>query len=631
MDNLSAVKRRFADEALAAATRTLQARADSTADGEEEPTSTITPFYQNLNGVNQPLNMLFMEVLWLMLGCAAGLVLIIRVGQLLWAQLRRVSAMSAPRDKQNYFRIAQWSWMPFIKKHILYAPLFRKRHNREIRLSSAINVGTLPSRFHSIVLFAYVGSNIIYMFIVDWTQENKFALCAEIRGRSGTLALVNMVPLIILAGRNNPLIGLLQISFDTYNLLHRWMGKLVVVETVIHGVAWSIPVIADVGFKAFLAKMHGGWFYGSGWVGTYAMIILLLTALSPVRHAFYETFLNIHILMAGIAFVCTWIHCVTAHVAGGLPQLPWIIAIVVLWGLDRFARVLRLAFANWSGRGFTYAVCEPMPGEVTRVTMHLPRHVDIKPGTHAYVRFWGINRFENHPFSIAWVEHNVNSRSSLPTMEKEPLVSFDKSGSSTAVSFLIGAQSGMTRKLYDTVRDSCKHGQQSVRLRAALEGPYAGHHSLDSYGHAVLFAGATGITHQLSYLRHILNGYNQGTVATRRLTLVWIVREYESLEWVRPYMDTLLRIPNRKDILRIQVFVTRPKNPKDITSASTTVRMFPGRPNIPLLLVKEIQEQVGAMCVTVCGPGALADDVRGAVRAVQGETVVDFVEESFTW
>lgn len=631
MDGLSLIRRGLAHlDPIAVATQTLQIRADSVSDGEE-PTSTITPYYHDLNGVNQPMNMLFKQVLWLMLGISASLVLLIRIGQLLWAQLRRVSAMSSPRDKQGYFRIAQWSWMPFIKKQILYAPFWKKRHNREFRLSSAMNIGTLPSRFHSLILLVYVGSNVVHMFWVDWWQENKFALCAEIRGRSGTLALVNMVPLIILAGRNNPLIGLLQISFDTYNLLHRWMGRLVVIETVIHGVSWSVPVVADVGWVGFGNKMFGNLFFGSGWVGTFAMVILLLTALSPFRHAFYETFLNIHILMALIAFVCTWVHCVSAHVAGGLPQLPWIIAIMVLWGLDRLARVLRLAYANWSGAGFTYALCEPMPGEVTRVTMHLPRHVDIKPGTHAYVRFWGVNRWENHPFSIAWVEHSNSSQSILPVSEKEPLTGLDRSGATTAVSFLIGAQTGMTRKLYNTVQESCKYGRGSIKLKAAMEGPYAGHHSLDSYGHAVLFAGATGITHQLSYLRHILNGYNEGTVATRRITLVWIIREYESLEWVRPFMDTILRIPNRKDLLRIQVFVTRPKNPKDITSASSTVRMFPGRPNIPLLLVKEIQEQVGAMCVTVCGPGALADDVRGAVRAVQGETVVDFVEESFTW
>ncbi|KAG7124365.1 Ferric/cupric reductase transmembrane component B like protein [Verticillium longisporum] len=205
----------------------------------------------------------------------------------------------------------------------------------------------------------------------------------------------------------------------------------------------------------------------------------------------------------------------------------------------------------------------------------------------------------------------------------------DRKNSTTSVSFVIGAHTGFTRKLYDTARAS---GAPAITLRAALEGPYAGHHELDSYGHAVLFAGATGITHQLSYLKPLIEGYNAGTVATRRITLVWIVRDYEALEWVRPWMDTVLRMPGRRDILRIQLFVTRPKNPREIVSASSTVQMFPGRPSVATLLCKEVEEQKGAMCVTVCGPGALADDVRHAVRQVQDEdTVVDFVEESFTW
>jgi ferredoxin-NADP reductase len=148
----------------------------------------------------------------------------------------------------------------------------------------------------------------------------------------------------------------------------------------------------------------------------------------------------------------------------------------------------------------------------------------------------------------------------------------------------------------------------------------------------VLVAGATGITHQISYLRHLIEGYNAGTVATRRVTLVWIVRDYAVLEWARPWMDQILRLPNRKEILQIRLFVTRPRAVSQVVSNSTTVQMFPGRPNIPMLLAKEVADQMGAMCVSVCGPGGLADDVRDAVRKVQAHnTVVDFVEESFTW
>jgi len=37
------------------------------------------------------------------------------------------------------------------------------------------------------------------------------------------------------------------------------------------------------------------------------------------------------------------------------------------------------------------------------------------------------------------------------------------------------------------------------------------------------------------------------------------------------------------------------------------------------------------MCVTVCGPGGMADDVRAAARTAQEASAVDFIEESFSW
>ena len=96
-------------------------------------------------------------------------------------------------------------------------------------------------------------------------------------------------------------------------------------------------------------------------------------------------------------------------------------------------------------------------------------------------------------------------------------------------------------------------------------------------------------------------------------------------------MDELLRMPMRRELLVIKLFVIRPRSAAEVTSPSQTVQMFPGRPNIRVLLLNEVVDQVGAMCVTVCGPGGLADNVREVVREVQGCGVIDFVEEAFTW
>ena len=96
-------------------------------------------------------------------------------------------------------------------------------------------------------------------------------------------------------------------------------------------------------------------------------------------------------------------------------------------------------------------------------------------------------------------------------------------------------------------------------------------------------------------------------------------------------MTTILSMPGRRDVLRIQLFVTRPRSTKEIHSPSSTVQMFPGKPNVDALVEMESREQVGAMGVSVCGPGGLGDDVRAAVRRMQGGRNVDFSDEGFGW
>ncbi len=589
---------------------------------------TIAPYDTGLAGVDQSGNMLFTYILWGSMAVVAIILTAIRLRNNFQSHLRQVSAMGVPAEKQTYWKLAQPSWMPSLKKHIVFAPLWKKRHNREFRLSSAINMGTLPSRLHTVLLVLYFVSNMVYMLVLSWSGEDRYAFFAELRGRSGTLAAVNMVPLVILAARNNPLIPCLNVSFDTFNLFHRWMGRTVALEVAIHTIAWAVVQVADGGWSSVGSKLVHNDFLASGMVGGLAFAIIVVLSCGPVRHAFYETFLNTHILLATIIFACTWIHCYTAEVPGGLPQLPWVIALTLIWCVERLLRVVWTAVRS---RGFVDAVVEAMPCEACRVTIHLPRYTDVKPGTHAYIRFLELNFWENHPFSIAWVEHKPRDPS-LPSHEKDLSAMPPTNSLKTSVSFVIGAHTGFTRKLYNRARAALAEGTAKVTLRATFEGPYAGHHSLDSYGHAVLIAGATGITHQLSYIRHLIEGANAGTVATRRITLVWVVRDDGAFKWIHPWMDRILAMPNRRSILQIQLFVTRPKSAKDIKSLSGTMHVFPGRPNIPHLIQKEVAEQVGAMCVSVCGPGALADDVRGAVRSVLATgTVVDFFEESFTW
>lgn len=140
-------------------------------------------------------------------------------------------------DTQRYFATPNALFATF-RKHFLDAPLFRQRHHREFKLSSAINVGTLPSRLQTFMLVGYFATNVgLSVWRIDWSQPFS-AAAGEIRNRTGVMAVINMIPLFLLAGRNNPVIKLTGISFDTMNLIHRWFGRIVVLEAVAHTAAW---------------------------------------------------------------------------------------------------------------------------------------------------------------------------------------------------------------------------------------------------------------------------------------------------------------------------------------------------------------------------------------------------------
>ena len=198
----------------------------------------------------------------------------------------------------------------------------------------------------------------------------------------------------------------------------------------------------------------------------------------------------------------------------------------------------------------------------------------------------------------------------------------------TTLSFIVRGRTGFTSTLYNR---AAANPDGRLVTRCLVEGPYRGSSRLHSYGTVMLFAGGVGITQAVPHVRDLVAGYSNGTVATRKVVMVWTIQSPEHLEWIRPWMTEVLAMEKRREVLRIMLFVSRPRSTKEIHSPSSTVQMFPGRPNIDTLLGMEMESQVGTMAVSVCGPGALSDEVRRAVRTRQYQGNVDFVEEAFSW
>jgi ferric-chelate reductase len=584
-------------------------------------------------GLNTPRDVLFVQIIYSSMLAFAGMVLLARVAQIGHIHLRYIVCSGATEKQQSVWNITESSLWVRIKSRLLYAPLLGKRHNREIQLSSAMNMGTLPSRFHLLLIFGYIVSQTVYCLDLNYQNETP-AIIAELRGRSGTLATLNMVPLVAFATRNNPLIPLLRISFDSYNLFHRWLGRIAAIESIIHMAAWAVNTAQEAdtaGLAQHLAETPS---YAWGMVATAVMGFFILHSLSPVRHAFYETFLCIHQVGASFIFLGIYLH-LDMH---SLPQKPWIQGVFLIWSAERFTRLLWLVFLNVSRRhGMTKLRVEALPGEACRLTFFLPRHYPVPSGSHFYAYIPQISWWMSHPFSAAWTETSNPSpfrpKSTQPSITDIKSLTLESQSSPfnhTAVTLVVAARQGMTRALYARAMSS---PDDTFTTTGLLEGPYSSHAvNMASYGTAILFSGGIGITHHLLFIRDLLLRSAAGRAATRSITLVWAVRSLDSVRWVLEYMQEILQMPNAEAILTIMLFVSKPRSPGEMRSPGGVIRTLAGRCNPATVMEEIMPRRIGATVVSVCGPGALGDDVRDAARRqVDRGATVDFVEEAFTW
>ena len=179
-----------------------------------------------------------------------AVVVIIAIYRLTILSILYIRTLACLSDhRQQFFNVPNHTF-GWIKQHLLYAPLLRRRHRHQMRVGP-IETGVMPTRFQSLLIAGLVIMNItLCVYGIEWNGPLKIKL-RHLRNRSGTLAVVNMIPLVLLASRHNPLIALLNISFHTFNILHRWFGRIVVSLAVTHGVVEIISIVtgATTGIK----------------------------------------------------------------------------------------------------------------------------------------------------------------------------------------------------------------------------------------------------------------------------------------------------------------------------------------------------------------------------------------------
>lgn len=135
-------------------------------------------------------NQAFYDYIFIVLASLIVAMIFWRVGIETVKYVRTMASLN--NETQKYFAIPSSGFAKF-KKHVLYAPIFSKRHNREIQMGRAVNVGTLPTRLQFVFLLGYFATNIAFCVVsISWDQAYA-TVAQQVRNRTGILAVVNMV------------------------------------------------------------------------------------------------------------------------------------------------------------------------------------------------------------------------------------------------------------------------------------------------------------------------------------------------------------------------------------------------------------------------------------------------------
>lgn len=309
----------------------------------------------------------------------------------------------------------------------------------------------------------------------------------------------------------------------------------------------------------------------AGMIAVLALLVILIQSSSALRHAFYETFVHLHVVLVILVLVFLWFHL------DGFSPRSYLLATVIVWCTMRFLRLVTFIKCNL-GREGTKATVEVLPGEAVRLSISTARQVHARPGSYIYLYIPSVGLWTSHPFSIAWSDSEVPlSRTTSGSIYDEKIPAKDSEvdpRSRQILSAVIRQRTGFTDLLYQKAKKAGAYDGTQLTLNAFVEAGYGIYQSvLSSCGTVMLFAAGVGVTHQIPYVRHLVEGYAAGTVAVRKVVLVWVTQSPEHLEWIRPWMTQILAMEKRREVLQIKLFITQPKHGREVTSPSATVQM----------------------------------------------------------
>jgi predicted ferric reductase len=485
-----------------------------------------------------------------------------------------------------------------------------------------------PTRVQSFVVFVYIALNIIFMCICYdlFTPNSSFKtksdqLARYVSDRSGIMAFTQLPLIFLFAGRNNIMMWITGWSFDTFNVYHRWVSRMMTIHAIIHSVGYTVIGARRGALKIYYSRTYWRW----GVVATILCSFICIQSIYFLRHRWYDAFLFIHIVFAVMFVVGCWWHC------EDLGWMQWVYASIALWCFDRLMRLVRMA---WSGKSSGVAQIVGREARIVRIEVDYSQRWKFFPGAHVYLHCLKGTRkpWESHPFTI---------------YQSPEAVAGNK------ITFLIKCYDGMTNSLFNYLD---KNGK--CTLPVLMDGPYGSQHPVHKYDTSILVAGGIGITATYAYaMDSIQRGLKQ------HIVFIWVVSDDEYLKWFSQelaYLQTAENIEVRLYLTRqhsrnggtttmseknvgVQETIINTSSSDEASDKASDVQSlssmgsvqvnYGSRPDLCAEIPNIVSQAAGTTSVMVCGPPVMNDDTRKAVALSLDFTNkrVDYFEEAFAW
>ncbi|KAF7905351.1 uncharacterized protein EAF01_005872 [Botrytis porri] len=415
------------------------------------------------------------------------------------------------------------------------------------------------TRLQVLILAIILGYLLIFTFVGEvyktWmTPVKKSTLFSTRSGlggfsdRLGAFAYALTPFTVLLSTRESVLTLATGIPYQSFNFLHRWIGRVIFIQSAVHTFGWTLIEARlyqpqPTTWQTFIKQPYIIW-------GCFALSFVCFLYVFSIRRVIqwtgYEFFRKTHYVVACLYIGACW---------GHWQQLKcWMIASLGLFFIDRGVRILRTLLIHVgyfdasgnAGLGFhpaqsTLQYFDDKDGGVIRLEFN-HKHAPWALGQHFFLCFPALSIWQSHPITVASVPSDHHT-------------------------YIIRCRSGETGNLKKLALD----GQLTTPV--ILSGPYGEQllRPTEEPTNILAIAGGTGISLTLPLVL-AATASDAKIYEGRAIDFVWIVRRSSCLDWIREELEEVKgRARDAGMNLNIHIFITQEEDPDSEGKKEATI------------------------------------------------------------